>query len=317
MPLRAQSAQPLQPDSGTIVGTVTDVNGDAVALAQVFLEGPTSNDRRTAVTNEYGFFEFHDVQPGASYHIAVIGAGFAYWRSTSVTIVPSQYKIVTGIHLIVATVRITTKVTPGTDQTATELVKQEERQRIFGVFPNFYAVYTPGFVPLTAKLKFRLALRTAIDPASFLAIAFISSTQQAGDTPAYGQGAAGFARRFGADTASVLTSIMIGNALLPSLLHQDPRYFYQGTGTKKSRIEHAISSPFVCKGDNGRWQPNYSSLSGAFASSVTANVYYPEQNRGIGSTFTRFAINTGARMAVGLAQEFIPRKASRKRGHLE
>jgi len=105
---------------------------------------------------------------------------------------------------------------------------------------------------------------------------------------------------------------MIGGAILPSLLHQDPRYFYQGSGTIKSWIRHAISNPFVCKGDNGRRQPNYSSTGGDLASAAIANAYYPESNRSGENTFTSFAIGTGARVAMSLAQEFLPHKVTRK-----
>lgn len=316
-PLTGQSEQQLRAHTGSIVGTVSDVNDDTVARARVVLEGPAPEHSRTALTNERGFFEFYDVQPEVPYHVSVSAEGFANWRSLVVTIAPSQFKIVTGIRLLVATAHTTVKVFQSTEQAAKEQVKRAEKQRIFGVIPNFYVVYGADSVPLTAKLKLRLALKTAIDPASFVGVAIVAGAQQAGDTPAYGQGAQGFAKRFGADTATVSTSIMIGNGILPALLHQDPRYFYQGTGTNKSRIQHAISSPFVCKGDDGKWQPNYSSLGGALASSVIANSYYPESNRGAGSTFTRFGINTGARIAVSLAQEFVLHKVTRKSGQSE
>jgi hypothetical protein len=193
-------------------------------------------------------------------------------------------------------------------------VKQQEQQRIFGIFPNFYVAYGHTFVPLTTKLKFRLALRTTIDPVTFFGIALVAGLQQAGDTPDYGQGAQGYAKRFGAITAGSTTDIMVGGAILPSLLHQDPRYFFQGTGTIKSRIRHAISNPFVCKGDNGKWQPNYSSVGGDLASAAISNTYYPEANRGVGRTFTSFAIDTGARVAASLAQEFLFHKVTRRPG---
>ena len=312
-PLQGQSGQPRQIQTGSIIGTVTDTNGDTVALAKVLLAGPTPNDRHTAITNDNGFFEFHDVRPGVSYYVIVSGEGFADWRSPIVTIAPNQSKILTGIRLRVATVRTTVKVTPQSAvQVATEQVKQQEKQRIFGIVPNFYVVYGPNFVPLTAKLKFRLAFRTAFDPVTFVGVATVAGMQQAGDTPDYGQGAQGYAKRFGAGFADGFTDIMIGGAILPSLLHQDPRYFFQGTGTIKSRFRHAISNPFVCKGDNGKWQPNYSSLGGDLASAAISNTYYPEANRGVARTFTGFAIGTGARVAASLAQEFLLHKVTRK-----
>jgi hypothetical protein len=138
--------------------------------------------------------------------------------------------------------------------------------------------------------------------------------QQAGDTPDYGQGAQAFAKRFGANAADGLTDLMIGGAILPSLLHQDPRYFYQGTGTKKSRIRHAVLYPFVCRGDNGTSQPNFSSLGGDLASSAISNAYYPESNRGAKLVFTNFVISTGKRIAASLGQEFVLPKFTRRVG---
>ncbi len=98
---------------------------------------------------------------------------------------------------------------------------------------------------------------------------------------------------------------MIGGAILPSLLHQDPRYFYQGTGSTKSRFWHAVSAPFICKGDNGKLQFNYSSIGGDLASGALSNVYYPTSDRGASLVFTGALITTGGRVANALAQEFI------------
>jgi hypothetical protein len=101
---------------------------------------------------------------------------------------------------------------------------------------------------------------------------------------------------------------MIGDAVLASLLHQDPRYFYQGTGTGRSRLIHAISYAFVRKGDNGRSQFNYSGIGGNLIAGSLTNLYYPPSNRGPGLVFTSTLINTGGRLADALVQEFILRK---------
>src|ERR1700719_3198838 len=82
----------------------------------------------------------------------------------------------------------------------------------------------------------------------------------------YVEGMKGYGQRFGSVYTNGLTDIMVGGAILPSILHQDPRYFYQGTGTTKSRLLHALSSPIIAHGNNGRLQPNYSSLGGYLAS---------------------------------------------------
>lgn len=290
---------------GSIVGTVTDVNGDTVPNARVVLAGSDANDRRTAVASDNGYFEFHDVKPGIPYQIQISAQGFSEWNSAPVTLAPGQFKILTDIRLQIELARTTVNVTQTPEEVATEQVKVEETQRVLGIIPNFYVVYEPDPVPLTAKLKFRLALKVASDPITATGIAFLSAVQQAGDTPDYGQGAQGFGKRYGANSADGFSDIMIGGAILPSLLHQDPRYFYQGTGTKKSRVAHAMAHPFVCKGDNGKWQPNYSSLGGDLASSGISNLYYPQSNRGTGLVFVNFGISTAERVATSLAQEFV------------
>jgi hypothetical protein len=299
---------------GSIVGTVTDVNGDTVPNATVVLEGNDANDRRTVVANDNGYFEFHDVKPGIPYHVKINAAGFSEWSSPLVTLEPNQFKILADIRLQIELARTTVNVTQTPEEVATEQVKVEETQRVLGIIPNFYVVYEPDPVPLTAKLKFRLALKVASDPITATGIAFLSAVQQAGDTPDYGQGAEGFGKRYGANAADGFSDIMIGGAILPSLLHQDPRYFYQGTGTKKSRIAHAMFHPFVCKGDKGNWQPNYSSLGGDLASSAISNLYYPQSNRGTDLVFVNFAISTAERVATSLAQEFVLQKI-RLQGH--
>jgi hypothetical protein len=133
----------------------------------------------------------------------------------------------------------------------------------------------------------------------------LAAINQAADVPDYVQGWKGYAERFGAVAADGFSDIMIGGAILPSLLHQDPRYYYQGTGTNKSRALHALSSPFICRGDNGHLQPNYSSVGGDLASSALSNAYYPPSNRGAGLVFENLLISTGERMLSSVVQEFV------------
>jgi len=310
--LQGQTGQPLERQMGSIVGTVSDATGDTIAAARVALKGVDPNDYRVAATNNNGFFEFHDVKPGIPFHVTVSAERFAEWTSPVVTIEPNQYKILTDIKLRLAMVRTTVDVTPNVEEIATEQVKAEEKQRIFGIIPNFYVVYEPNPVPLTPKLKFRLALKVTIDPATLIGNGIVAGAQQAGDTPNFGQGALGFAKRYGTNTADGFTDIMIGGAILPSLLHQDPRYFYQGKGSSKSRIRHALANPFVCKGDNGKWQPNYSSIGGDLASSAISNTYYPKAERGAALMFKNLGIGTAERMAASLAQEFVLNRFTHK-----
>lgn len=293
---------------GTIFGTVTDVNDDIVPGADVLLQSSIAGERRSMVSADNGSYTFSNVQAGVTYHITIRAAGFVTWNSPAITVSAGQIDFLTGSKLQIAGEAASVTVYASSEQIADEQVKSEERQRVFGVIPNFYVAYDRDAMPLTAKLKFKLALRASTDPVMFAAAAFSAGIEQAGDTPDYGQGAKGYGQRMGALYANGFTDIMVGEAILPSLLHQDPRYFYQGTGTNRSRAIHALSSPFICKGDNGKWEPNVSSIGGDLAAGAISNIYYPQSNRGAGIVFENALITTGGRMLNGLVQEFILRR---------
>ncbi len=291
---------------GSIIGTVTDIQDDAVPGAAVVIDGPTPGDHNTVTANETGFFVFNDLRPAIPYRVTIHANGFTDWTSPEIVLKPGQQFEVTGIQLKITVVE-TTVAALTIDQIALEQVQVEETQRILGVIPNFYVVYDPNPVPLTTRLKYKLAFRTSIDIVNIGGAAFLAGINQAADTPDYVQGARGYAERFGAAYADSFSDIMIGGAILPSLLHQDPRYFYQGTGSNKSRTLHAMSSPFICRGDNGRPQFNYSSIGGDLMSGALSNLYYPESNRGPGLVFENALITTGGRIVSALAQEFLLR----------
>jgi hypothetical protein len=317
---QAQKQSPPLPDAprprtAVMVGTVVDVNNDTVPGATVVLEGPALREPRTVVSNGNGFFQFNDLEPGNGYHVTISAEGFANWTSPAIALTPGQYAILTGSKLRIAQAQTTINVASSVaspQEIAAEQVKAEEQQRIFGFIPNFYVSYDHNAVPLTAKLKFKLASKVAFDPVTVVGVGLFAGINQAGDAVDYGQGAKGYAERYGAAYADGFTDIMVGGAILPSLLHQDPRYFYQGTGSNKSRALHALVSPFVCRGDNGQRQPNYSTLGGDLASAAIANAYYPASNRGAGLLLGNFFINTGQRALANVAQEFLLRKLTSK-----
>jgi hypothetical protein len=292
------------PKPATIIGTALDVNGDPVPNATVELKSFDDSDPRIVTTSEGGAFEFRDVPPGVPYQITVTAQDFADWKSPSLTLESGQFKILTGIQLQIRPEVTEVQVTYDPVQVATEQLKAEEHQRILGFIPNFYVTYEKDPAPLTAKMKFQLALKTSIDPVTVAGFLGYASIRQASNTQRFGQGWGAYGERFGAYAADGFSDIMIGGAILPFLLHQDPRYFYQGTGTAGARIRHAIFSPFVAKGDNGRWQPNYSSVGGDLASAALSNLYYPRAVRGVGLVFGNFAIGTAERIGSDIAQEF-------------
>ncbi len=301
-----------KPPSGIIVGTVTDQNNDTVSGANVALEGRTLDRALIARSNGNGFFQFENLQSG-TYRVTITAQGFATWTSPVLTLYPGQYVILRGseLHIEQALTTITVASTvASSEEIASEQMKIEEQQRIFGFIPNFLVTYDPNAEPLTPKLKFKLASKVIFDPVTIIGVVAFAGINQAGNTPNYPQGAKGYGERFGAAYADGFTDIMVGGALLPALLHQDPRYFYQGTGTTKSRLRHALLSPFICKADNGRWQPNYSTVGGDLTSAALANAYYPASNRGPGLFLGNFLINTGQRALANVAQEFILRRVT-------
>jgi hypothetical protein len=304
----AQQVSAPAPQTGTLIGTVTDVNNDPVPGATVALEGPSDADHQSIETTDTGFFKLEHLNPGITYHVTIHAGGFEDWTSHEIILKPGEYTELTGIRLSIETAVTTVKAVVSTVEIATEQEREEEEQRVLGFIPNFYVVYDHDAAPLTSKLKFRLAFKTMTDPITILGSALVASVDQASNTYDYGQGWDAYAQRFGVNYANGLTEIVIGGAILPSILHQDPRYFYQGTGTTKSRIRHALINPFICRGDNGRQQFNYSSIGGYLASGAIANAYYPESDRGVGLVFSTAVLEIGADMASSLLQEFLLRK---------
>ncbi len=186
---------------------------------------------------------------------------------------------------------------------AQQQLKQEEKQRILGVVPNFSTTDIQDAAPLTAKQKFQLDLRSSLDPFEFVFAGLDAGEEQAEDTfPGYGQGAAGYAKRFGASYADTFDGGLWGNAILPVLLHEDPRYFRKGSGPFMNRFLYSAWTTIWCKRDNGNWGPNYANVAGNFVAGGISNLYYPQSDRGVELTLTR-ALTVTAEGAIG--SEFV------------
>ena len=189
---------------------------------------------------------------------------------------------------------------------ATEL-REQERQRILGVMPNFNTSNVPDAEPLSPGQKFQLAAKSALDPFTFFAAGFDASLNQVRNTfPEYGQGASGYAKRLGASYADSFDGTMLGNALFPVLLKEDPRYFRKGSGGFKSRFGNALVSTVKCKDDNGNWIANYSNILGNLAAGGISNLYYPRADRGFGLTLQRAAVVTAEGALGAVFVEFWP-----------
>ena len=314
VPAFAQSTEAANTKTGSILGTVVDISDDPILGATVVLQG-SAGDRLTEVTNEYGSFAFHHVTAGVACQITVTAEGFAEWTS-SIAVEPGQEKTLADVKLRILTVQRAVTVSYSEKEVAAQQFKAEEQQRVLRFVPNLYVTYEPHPEPLTTGMKFHLAYKSLTNPVFFGRVAGWAGVEQAADTPGqWRQGAKGYGKRLGAGFADATTGGLIGNAILPSLLHQDPRYFYQGAGTKKSRALHAVLATVICKGDNGAWQPNYSAWGGSLISYSISTAYYPSSDRNAEHVFRGFGIDMGLHVAGSLAQEFILDKFTSKGKH--
>ena len=284
-----------------------DASGGSVAAARVTLTRADPSPNQQTESAADGSFSFANVAAGA-FTVTVTATGFAA-QTFSGTLRPGEMNVVPPIALALATNVTEVRVVATSPEIAEEQVKIEEKQRVFGVIPNFYVSYIADAAPLNAKQKFELAWKTSIDPVTFGLTAAVAGFQQAEDQfEGYDQGAEGYGKRFGAIYADAVSGTFIGGAVLPTLLKQDPRYFYKGTGTVKSRVLYAIANAVICKGDNKKWQPNYSSIGGSLAAGGLANLYYPGENRGVALTFENALITIGESAAGNLFEEFLSRR---------
>jgi hypothetical protein len=196
---------------------------------------------------------------------------------------------------------------------AKEEVKKEEHQRFFRIVPDFYTSYIQDAEPLSRAQKFDLAMKSSLDPFSFAAAGLDAGISQAENNfAAYGQGAKGYAKRFGASFVDGFDGTVFGGWLFPLLLKQDPRYFRKGTGRFRSRLFYAlIKTTVLCKDDNRKWAFNYSNILGNFAAGGISNVYYPRADRGVGLTVQRSLVVTGEGALGSAFSEFWPDVSSR------
>jgi hypothetical protein len=308
---QSSSTQPPQPDtSASIRGVVVDRDGAVYEGVHITLTQPPPNTgpEKIATSDSNGRFKFSGV-PAGVFQLTASSNGFITQTVTGV-LHPGESYEAPSIVLPFASTSSEVQVTASRFEVAEEQLHEEEQQRVLGVIPNFYVVYAPNAAPLTARQKFHLAWKSLIDPVSIGIDLVSAGVQQADDDyDGFGQGTEGYAKRFGAAYGTDAIGTMLGAAILPSLLHQDPRYFYKGTGTKRSRALYAIAASVICKSDKGRWQPNYSTILGGLAAGGIANLYYPEKDRnGVEISFENALVSIGGTAVENLFQEFVVRK---------
>jgi hypothetical protein len=309
--IQMQAGGGARQDAARLMGTVKGTGGEVLGGATVTLTSLNTGIQQTQLTDTNGFVSFV-VAPG-QYEVMATAPGFVPWRSGALTLGPRDFHEVPDMVLRLATAVDTVHVTATEHELAPQQVEAEEKQRILGVVPNFYVSYVPDAAPLSPGQKFQLAWKSSIDPFDFAISGVQAGVEQAEGTYAgYGPGAAGYAKRYGAAFADGFDSTMIGGGVLPVLFHQDPRYYYRGHGSVMSRALYAISTVAICKGDNGRWQPNYSFVLGNLAAGAISNLYYPASDRaGVSLTIDNALIDTGLGAFDSLVQEFLLKKLTR------
>lgn len=258
-----------------LTGEVLSEDGALVANASVRLVSPA--DSAHTLSDESGHFIFDELVPG-QYTLTISLPGFDP-ASQQLTLAPGQTLDLAAVQLSLATVSISVDaITP--EQAALEQLHTEEHQRLVGVLPNFFVSYNWTAPPLTARQKFTLSTHNVLDPGNLALVGLVAGVQQAANAfPGYGQGLSGFGQRYGADLGNLVVGTYMGGAVLPSLFHQDPRYFYKGTGTKKQRFFYAISRAVITRGDNGHNQPNFAGVLGDLSAGALSNLYYPASDR--------------------------------------
>jgi hypothetical protein len=295
---------------GAIGGAVKDGSGSVVVGAIVTLETAASTGQRTTIADEAGSFHFSAVEPG-TYRIAITASGFAVWTAADVVVGSGGNPRLLSAVLQLAPVSSTVDVTLPPHELAAEQVKAEEKQRLLGVFPHFFVSYEPNPAPLTAAQKFQLGWKTIIDPIALLGTGISAGIEQARNQyPEFGQGMEGYGKRFGTRYADRVSGVFIGHVLTQSVFHQDPRYYYKGSGSFGKRVLYAIGTAFVCKGDNGHWQPDYSDVIGGLAAGEISTLYYPHSSRTGLRLFHNVLEGFGGRAASHLLEQFVLSKVT-------
>ena len=264
----------LAQETGSILGKVTDSSDAPILGAVVTVASPNGNSY-TTVSDIEGAFQISSLPPG-HYGVKISASGLSDWTASDVTAsIPPESKPLLAVMQVAPNVTtVTVGLSP--EELAEEQVKQETQQRVLGVIPNYFVAYKNNAAPLSPKQKFNLSFKMLMDPATVAAVGITAGIQQAKNSyHQFGQGSDGYGKRLGAAYGTAAINLMVTSALAESVLHQDPRYFYSGEGTKKQRAWYAIKSAFRARGDNGKWQPPYAGLLGTVASAELSDLYYP------------------------------------------
>ena len=180
--------------------------------------------------------------------------------------------------------------------------------RLFYTLPNFLTVETPNVPPLTTKQKFAVVTRSSFDYVEIPWYAFLSGISQAENSePGYGQGAEGYGKRFGAAFADGTIENYMTAAVLPALLHQDPRFYQLGKGGFWHRTGYAVSRLLITRSDSGSKQFNFSEIAGSAAAAFICNYsYHPQDDQNVPNALSVWGSQVGYDAIAIVVKEFWP-----------
>ena len=294
----------------TITGTVLDVNGNPVAGAKVeLLSQNRFSGALDARADDDGNFKM--IVPAGTYRMIVTSTGLDALIVSDFTVAPGAVFTIPKMAMKITSTSadVTVRVTQA--EIAEEQVHAAEKQRVYGILPNFYSSYIWDAAPMTSKQKFKLAGHSVLDPVSFATRFILTGVEHKRNTyVGYGQGFDGFGQRYGATFGDSGFARIIGSALLPSITHQDPRYFYKGTGTFKQRAIYAMSRSVVTRNDKGQSRPNISKIGGAFAAGAISTLYKPDGANGPSIILYTGLVETAGNAIDNLIREFLLRRVT-------
>lgn len=289
-------------------GAVTDPAGALVPGARVIVQLPGRHGERETVADSEGRFSLADL-PAGEYHLKIAAPGFEEYDSPFFSLGPGETRRLDPVTLEIPANHADATVTLTRREIAAAEVHAAEQQRIAG-FPDFYTSFVWNAAPMDARQKLSLGLHATTDRMAFVTAGLVASGEHIQRTfPEFGDGASGFGKRYGAAYADGFIGKFLGGAVLPSLFHQDPRYFYMGSnGTVKQRVRHAVASAFFARGDNGRAELNYSHILGNASAGALSTLYHPASN-----SAARLALNNALLGTVGEAGVNVVRELFLKR----
>lgn len=298
--------------TGRIDGTVEDTSGGTVSGAKITLSLQGTSATRVAVSNPAGEFGF-DALAAGNYTISIAVVGMKTLVLPPVKLQAGEHREIPVVSLGIASTATDVEVVATPEQIAQAQIKLEEKQRVIGIVPNFYTSYIWDAAPMTTRQKYSLALHAVLDPTAFIGAGVAAAIEQQQNTfPGYGTGAQGYGKRYGAAFADGAIGQTLSDAVLASLFHQDPRYFYRGTGTKKQRVLYALEMVVVQRADDGHLEPAYSKIIGNFAAGGISNIYKAPSDRDAQTTIDNGLLQFAGRAADNLVKEFLLKKLTPK-----